>query len=393
MPRAAVFTSAGAPLDLVEFPMPQLRGREILVRVACCTLCRSDLHTHAGRRLEATPTVLGHEIVGAIEAFGPDAPRHDAAGAPVAIGSRVSWAIAVGCGRCFFCLADLPQKCDRPFKYGHHRTSQERPLGGGLADVVVLVPGTCFYRTPDALPDAVAALANCSAATAAAIMRAAGEAAGRSLLVLGAGVLGVTACAMARAAGAGEVLVSDPLEANRARACRFGATQAFSNDAGALAAGVLAATGGRGADLVLELAGSADAVRGALALARTAGTIVLAGAVAPTGDVALDPEQVVRRMLTIRGVHNYHPRDLAAALAFLAGPGARFPWPDLVAAEYPLDRADEAFAAAHARPGVRVSVVPQSPDSAARCLAPDKETRGSSVLARRLFGINNLQHP
>jgi alcohol dehydrogenase len=86
--------------------------------------------------------------------------------------------------------------------------------------------------------------------------------------------------------------------------------------------------------------------------------VVLAGTVAPVGNVGFDPESVVRRMLTVRGVHNYHPRDLGTALKFLAGPGRGFPWQSLVVAEYPLEQAEQAFAEAHAKPGVRVAVVP-----------------------------------
>jgi alcohol dehydrogenase len=360
MQRTVVFTGAGKPLEIVRSPVPEPRGAELLVRVSCCALCRSDLHTHAGRRTEPIPTVLGHEIVGRIEAFGPEALRHDAAGAPVSVGSRISWAIAVGCGSCFFCAEDLPQKCERPFKYGHQRLSPERPLGGGLAEYIVLVPRTFWLRVPDEVPDLVAAPANCATATVAALLRCAGPVTGRTVLVLGAGVLGVTACAMARAAGARAVLASDPVPACRERALACGATDALPGDTEGLAAGVRALTEGRGADIVLELAGTARTVQAGLALARTDGTVVLAGTVAPVGNLAFDPEDVVRRLLTIRGVHNYHPRDLGTALGFLAGPGRGFPWRSLVVAEYPLEQAEEAFAAAHTRPGVRVAVVPGS---------------------------------
>jgi alcohol dehydrogenase len=178
------------------------------------------------------------------------------------------------------------------------------------------------------------------------------------VLILGAGVLGVTACAMAAAAGARTVMVSDPMAVCRQRALQFGATHAFSTDPQELAAGVRDLTDGRGADLVLELAGTPATAQAALALARTGGTVVLAGTVAPVGTIGFDPENVVRRMLTIRGVHNYHPRDLASALEFLAWPGREFPWRSLVVAEYALEQAEQAFAAASANPGVRVAVVP-----------------------------------
>jgi threonine dehydrogenase-like Zn-dependent dehydrogenase len=176
--------------------------------------------------------------------------------------------------------------------------------------------------------------------------------------VLGAGVLGVTACAMARAAGASAVLAGDPEPACRERAVAFGATHVLPAQPDDLAAGVADATAGRGADVVLELAGVPATVASGLALVRTGGILVLAGTVAPVGNVGFDPENVVRRMLTLRGVHNYHPRDLETALDFLAGPGRDFPFASLVAAEYPLEQAEQALAHAHSHPGVRVAVVP-----------------------------------
>src|SRR5262249_53274259 len=125
-----------------------------------------------------------------------------------------------------------------------------------------------------------------------------------------------------------------------------------------LASRVLEVTHGRGPDVVFEVAGVAATVQTTLALVRTGGTVVLAGTVAPVGNVGLDPEKVVRRMLTIRGVHNYHPRDLEAALQFLAGPGRQFPFESLIAADYSLEQAEAAFAHAHTRPGLRVAVIP-----------------------------------
>ena len=357
MPRAMVFLGAGQRLEPRRFDPPEPRSAELLVRVTCCTLCRSDLHTYSGRRIEPTPIVLGHEIVGRIEAFGPDAPRRDALDAPLSEGDRVSWCIAAGCGTCYFCAADLPQKCERLYKYGHERLEPSAPPLGGLSDFVLLVPGTRLYRVPDALADPVAASANCSTATVAAVLRRAGAIADRRVVVLGAGVLGLTACAMARAGGASAVIVCDPVAECRERAVRFGATRTC--DAEELSECVREATQGRGADCVLELSGAASSAQATLSLCRTGGTIVLAGTVAPVGNLALDPEQFVRRLLTLSGVHNYHPRDLADALAFLAGPGAQFPWRDLVVEQYPLEQAEAAFAAALARPGVRIAVAPE----------------------------------
>jgi putative phosphonate catabolism associated alcohol dehydrogenase len=358
MERAVLFHGPGRPLEVARFAAPDPRGTEILVRVTCCTLCGSDLHTHAGRRHVETPTVLGHEIVGRVEAFGPDAVRYDFHGVNLAVGDRVSWSVAASCGVCFFCTNQLPQKCAALFKYGHQSFDGAHPFAGGLADLVTLMPGSAIFRLPDRLSDEVAASANCAAATAAAVLRAGGDVTGRCVLVFGAGMVGLTASAMACTAGAASVIVSDPDRLRRERARAFGATAVSSADAQELAVVVADATHDRGADLALELAGVADTVKAGLTLTRIGGTLILAGTVLPTPSVPLDPEWVVRRLLTILGVHNYVPRDLGAALDFLANTGKAFPFAELVQRTFPLDEVEQAFQFAHNHGGGRVAIVP-----------------------------------
>ena len=222
-PRAMLFTGAGQPLQPLSQSTAPPTGSEIRVRILCCTLCRSDLATYSGLRIEATPTVLGHEVVGAIEAFGPSAQHLDAAGQAASIGDRITWAIVAPCNDCFHCKSNLSQKCEHGLKYGHHRTSPDRPDGGGLAGTITLVPGTDWFLVPAHVSTAVASLANCAGATVAAILEAAGPVAGRSVLIHGAGVLGITACAMAASLGARAILAIDPDRGCRERAPLFGA--------------------------------------------------------------------------------------------------------------------------------------------------------------------------
>jgi alcohol dehydrogenase len=349
--RAVYFLGPGTPFEIMRLPTPTLGPGEMLVRVAYCTLCTSDLHTHSGRRPCATPTVLGHEIVGHIEAFGPETPRRAFDGSPLLVGDSITWSVAASCGGCFFCRAELPQKCDRLYKYGHEPATAAHPFNGGLAECIVLRPGTACMRVP-ATP--VNALANCATATCAAVLRAAGPIAGHSVLIAGAGVLGVTACAMARAAGAEAILACDPDPECRRRAEDFGATHTLT---AADAEYLRAMTGGRGADVVLELAGTHASVQACLGAARIGGIVVLAGTVLPTPAIAIDPESVVRRLLTIRGVHNYAPADLATAVTFLGAHGATFA--KLIGPTFSLDDVEAAFTTAHANPGVRVVVVPE----------------------------------
>jgi alcohol dehydrogenase len=356
MNRAVHFLGPGHPFEVAETPLPKLAEDELLVRVLACTICRSDLHSHAGRRHVPTPSILGHEIVGRIEAFGPGTSPVDFAGQSASIGDRITWSIVVGCGDCYFCRRDLPQKCQRLYKYGHEAVTASRPLGGGLADYIVLQLRTAWLRLPSDIPTPVAALANCAGATAASALRAAGPMMDQRILVLGAGILGAFACAMAKAAGAAQVVAVDPQEACRGRALAFGADAVFDAAGSDLVAALREATDGLGFDVALELAGVTPSVAIAISSVRTGGTAILVGSVASCESVPLDPEQIVRRMVTIRGVHNYHPRDLQSAVDFLAGAGARFPFASLVVAEYPLDQAEAAFRSAHAHPGARICV-------------------------------------
>jgi alcohol dehydrogenase len=160
--RAMVFCGPGQPLELRRFGLPRLAEGEVTVRVTCCTLCGSDVHTVEGRRATPLPTVLGHEIVGRVAQLPPGREVCDHEGTPLAIGDRVTWTVAASCGVCFFCREGLPQKCERLFKYGHQAISERHPLSGGLAEFCHLAAGTAIFRLPPELSDTVACPANCA---------------------------------------------------------------------------------------------------------------------------------------------------------------------------------------------------------------------------------------
>jgi alcohol dehydrogenase len=338
---AAVFLGPGLPLELREVPLPDVSGARVLVEVLACTLCGSDLHTMHGRRTVPVPTVLGHEVLGRIAAFGPESPRSDAAGLPLRVGDRVTWGIVASCGDCFYCRRSLPQKCERQVKYGHEPLRPGFELTGGLAGHCLLAPGTTVFRVPDDLPDAVACPVNCATATVAAALEAAGPIVGRRVLVMGSGMLGVTAMAWARTLGAEAVIACDVSPDRLALARRFGATHMAPPDD--LARVVLEMTGGHGVDVAFEMTGTAEAVEAVLPLARLGGGVVLVGSVFPTRPVPIAPEQIVRRCLTVRGIHNYAPDHLRTALDFLAA-RPPFPFESLVADWRPLGTIEQALA-------------------------------------------------
>ncbi len=406
--RAAIFDGPGQPLRVERVSAPALQRGEALVRVSLCTVCGSDLHTFTGRRRERTPCVLGHEPVGVVEEISGD--LFDVSGAPVRVGDRVVWAVAVSCGACFFCTRGLPQKCESLRKYGHEAITPQCGPVGGLSTHCHLLRGTAIVKVPADLPDAVAAPAGCATATVAAVLKdltpqspsllgkgeqaeeptpnpslkggeqdlrrsdasAESEEASRAVtpslqgggrgvgcfsspvvVVFGLGMLGLTACAWLESLGATAV-ACDVSEARLSQAVRFGARHLAKPDA--LTELVRSLTHDRGADRAIELSGSATAAAAAVDVLRIGGTAVWAGTVSPTDPVPISPEAVVRRCLTVTGVHNYAPRDLSAAVQFLAANHTRFPFDELVEKSFPLGAVTEAFRFAETERPVRVAV-------------------------------------
>lgn len=342
---AKVWLGIGQQHETVAVPGVALGHADALVAIELSTVCGSDVHTVAGHRTAHTPLVLGHESVGRIIALGEDGVKA-VDGAELRIGDRVVWSVTVSCGTCDRCAAGLTQKCRTLAKYGHERIEPRWELTGAFASHAHLRAGTAIVRVPEALPAAALAPASCATATAWAAVRrgsAGHELDGARVLVYGAGLVGLSAVAIAADAGA-EVTVVDPSATRRTFAERFGGSPVSSANSTA--------------DIVIEASG--HAVADAIAAADVGGTVVLVGSVFPADPIPVDAEDAVRRLLTITGVHNYTGGDLAAATGFLVGRGRAYPFAEAVGAVFPLEEVDAAIAAASA-PGapLRVAVNPR----------------------------------
>lgn len=354
-----MFRAVREPLTLERFPIPELRGAEVLARIRCATICGSDLHSYFGRRHSPAPSILGHEIVGEIEAIGPAGGR-DYRGSPLHIGDRVTWSMVWSCGDCFYCRHGLHPKCERLLKFGHEEITPGRALFGGMAQHCWLPEGTAIFRVPSNLPDAVASPANCATATVAAVFRNAGPVDDQAVVVHGAGMLGQTACAMAALGGAAQVIVLEPDARRRELALRFGATAAIDSALPKqnILERVKSLSAGRGADIGLELAGYPESIELGIELLRMGGRLVIAGATFPSRPVQLQGELLVRRLIRIAGVYNYSPEDLESALLFLERAVDRYPFRELVTHSFPLNEANAAMHCAETERPPRVMLVP-----------------------------------
>ena len=289
-----LFRSPEEPLDVLGAEVPaDIPCGCVLVKMEAATICGSDLHTYQGRRKESTPLVLGHEGVGRVVV---------SRRANVAVGSRVTWSIADSCLQCHMCKElEMPQKCSTSLlKYGHSKEA----LTGCYASHILLRAGTEIISVSDALPAGVVAPVNCALATVFAALEHIGNP--RTALVQGAGLLGIYATLILKQKlGTSTVYIRDTMPKRLETAAKFGASPVDQVPDGSC-------------DVALEVCGSSMAVAEGLKALRVGGTYVWVGMVTPESQLPITGEQVVRKCLTIRGVHNYAPRHLRQAVEFVS---------------------------------------------------------------------------
>lgn len=310
---------------------PELHDDHMFLRIRLATICGSDMHTILGKRPASTPMVLGHEAVGEIEI--------DKRANPLPKGTRVTFSIVSSCFDCERCRLGMPQKCIHLEKVGHTSLAVKQGLNGCYASHIILGPGHHVVPIPDVLSDRVAAPINCALAT---VMHAAEKARtgvlDKSVLVFGAGLLGIYTCAVMKEQGYEKVWCSD-MDGNRLKiAEKFGAAtihaQRFMEDDCSI----------KEVDAVIEVCGNAQVIQHGFRRLRHGGILILVGLVHPDSDLGLTGEQIISKGVTIKGIHNYTPKHLDDALEFLIRTIERYPYDELISPHaYPLQHIERAL--------------------------------------------------
>jgi alcohol dehydrogenase len=360
--KAAVYEAPNTPFVLKEFPLRAVKRGEVLVRVTMSTICRSDIHSYEGRRPNPCPGILGHEIIGIVEEIGEGIDK-DMRSEALTIGDRITWSEYFFDGESYYRdVLDMPQKCHGVRKYGHDLAEEDPHFLGGFAEYCYILPGTFILKLPPDLSDEEATPLNCGVATMVSVTEAAAIALGDAVVIQGLGLLGLYGAAMAKARGARCVIGLDAVANRREAAKKFGADHVIDVGAvppKAVVDQVRALCRPDGADAVIEVCGVPDVIPQGLAMLRTGGRYVLGGLVNPDANVVIDANMLVRRWITMRGIHNYHPRHLIQALDFVMANRARFPFKDIVDAKFALQDLDAAFRKASERAVLRAAIVPQ----------------------------------
>lgn len=350
--RAAVVRSPGAPFSLERLRRPEPAAGEVLVRVAACGVCHSDLHVHGGAIPFPMPCVLGHEISGVVVETG-------AGVVGLQTGDRVVGAFIMPCGTCPRCRAGEDDLCEPFFVHNRGagtlydgRTRLFDPDGapiamysmGGMAEYAVM-PAGGVARLPDTVPLAEASILGCAFLTAyGAARNAADVRAGDAVAVLGAGGVGLALVQVLAAMGCGPIVAVDVATDKLEAATHLGATHVVDARDGDPVAAVREACGGAGASVVFEAIGRPETFRQATEAVADGGLCCMVGLAAAgvTGEVEIT--RMVRRKLRVAGSFGGRPgRDLPAVIELAAS--GRIDLRAAISRRYAFDEVADAYAA------------------------------------------------
>ncbi len=346
-----MFNGTGFPFEFITRNLPVINEGEILVRNLYTTLCGSDIHTYCGRRIEPSQVVLGHEIVGDILYIDPHHPAKDFRGETIEIGDRVTWSIFAVPAGIEAPQPGMPQKSDHLFKYGHTLAKGDDVFNGGLADYCILQPNTAFIKISRDIPVKVAATISCAHSTVTGALRVAGKINGKKVLVFGAGLLGLSCVSMCREAGATWVGLIDNDQSRLHWGEKFGGDEVYTSPANNDVA-----LPWPDVDVVFDMTGSPAAMKTGIDSLAIGGCAIWIGAVFPTKPVEVDAQKIVRKLLQIRGLHNYNYDDFVNATTFIENNYLKYPFEELIEKEFTLDDIEAAFKFASESRPVRVGV-------------------------------------
>jgi L-iditol 2-dehydrogenase len=364
--QAAVLVEYGRPLEIREVPIPEVEPNAILIRVEMAGVCGTDVHLHQGAvgAPVILPVIPGHEGLGRIARLG-QGRTHDAVGEPLRPGDRILWSHA-WCGRCYWCdIAREPTLCRNATTYGLRQSEEQPFLTGSFAEYEYLVPNTRVVKVPEELSNEEVVGASCAFRTVVSaydrLNRVGGVGTQDSVVILGAGPIGLYSTLLATEGGAGQTIVVGAPRARLELAREWGADHVINldevPDPSQRKAEVLKLTSGRGADVVVEAAGVLSAFGEGLEMVRPGGRYLEIGQTHGAATTPVAPAKIHDNLVVIGNksatiVHFYK------ALHFIKNKRHRYAFGKMVSNTYPLTRVNEALASMKAGREIKAAIVP-----------------------------------
>ncbi|MFB7139541.1 zinc-binding dehydrogenase [Gottfriedia sp. NPDC056225] len=326
-----------------------LQDGSILLKVLQTNVCGSELHIFKGDHPLKQTGKMGHEMVGQVVQIGANV-KTDSAGNKLELGDRVVPVYFATCNKCRECLNGNHHHCEHNFKYDV----------GTFASHYEVHHDQYFFKVPDTVTNQEAASANCALSQVLFGLDKVDIKPGDSLVIQGAGGLGLNACAVAKEKGA-YVIVIDTVPSRLAAAESFGADVTINiteyNTVEKRMYRVQELTGGIGADYVLEVSGVPEAFSEGIHLAKTNGIYVTMGNITVGKKVEIDPGLLVRKALQIIPVNRYNPEYLFKALQFLERNAKKYPFEQLLDASFTLEEVEVALQKSLQREVTRATII------------------------------------
>lgn len=336
--KSVVFQEANQ-LAVEDRPVPEVGEYDALVKVHACGVCGTDIHIFHGEHIVKFPVVPGHEFSGEVVGVGSKVGN-------VVVGDRVTIDPNIVDQTCYFCRRGQVNLCENLTAVGVN-------FDGGFAEFCRMA-AVQAYKVPDSVSLDEAAMAEPLACCIHGIDQA-NIVPGSTVVVLGAGSVGLILIQLARIGGAGRIIVSEPDERKRHLAAQLGADVQVDPTKQDVAAEVTELTR-VGADIVIESAGRLETAELAVKLARRGGTVLQFGVVSPDELARISPYDVYYKELTIRGSF-VNPFTHARAVELLAS--KQVDVMPLITHRFPLDDAAKALETAQGRDAIKVLLVPE----------------------------------
>jgi len=360
--RAATIPEPKRPVEVREYPRPDLEDGAALLRTLFSEVCGTDLHVQQGLLAETPyPLIPGHSTVGVLEEVRGDV--RDVQGRPLNPGDVVTFLdVHATCGRCWFCLvAKASTRCPERKVYGITYGADEGLLGG-WSEYVYLKPGVRIIRLPESLAPRTVIGGGCGLPTALHAVERSDVLLGQTVLVQGTGPVGLSAIALSRLRGPYRIIAIGAPRGRLEAARAMGGELCLDLDATTVAerrAAVLDATDGRGVDVAIEATGDPLAIPEGLDLLRDNGTYTVVGQYTDHGPVELNPHvQINKKHVDIRGVWGIDYSHLHRAVLLQERYNDRFHWERLITHEFDLDGANEAIEAVRSGEAIKAVIRP-----------------------------------
>lgn len=305
--RAAVLWEPGRPVEVLDIDLAPPKAGEVLVRIAACGVCHSDLHVVDGDLPEPVPLVLGHEAAGVVEEVGPGVESLEP-------GDHVVLALVPACGECDECLRGRPNFCSLGARMAAEGTLADGTSRLSLNGTTLhhfnsissfaghaVVPESAAVRIRQDVALDAAALVGCSVLTGyGAVANTAGVEEGATVAVWGCGGVGANVVQGARLRGASKIVAVDTRPEKLALAKEVGATDTVEAGEGRDAVAAVRELTGGGPDYAFEAIGSERAIQEAWTAARPGGTVVVVGIMPRGASLTIDPWQFMSEK-TLKG--------------------------------------------------------------------------------------------